>query len=89
MTITESDLRKNIEDLIQYFGEYISSPVSQIIINFAREPRCGDGDIISFSSGCQEKNICIPITIRIGKTTINKWYCEKCAQNFIRILKFN
>jgi hypothetical protein len=88
MANSELNLKKNIETLLQCFGEYISSPVSKIIINFARDPKCGDGDIISFSSGCNKKNLCVPITIHIGKCTINKWYCENCAKNFIQIIKF-
>ncbi len=87
MTNSELYLQKNIDILIDSFGEYLSTPVSQIIMNFARDPQCGDGERIRIFTGCKQKNLCIPITIQIGKSRINKWFCINCAHNFTRILK--
>ena len=70
--------------IIVMFEDYFSLPVSEIIWNFARKPICGDGDKISFVNGCEKKDTkFIPTTIRIGTHTINKWYCEDCANKFI------
>jgi len=87
MPTSELYLKENIELIIHYFGECVSSPVSQIIMNFAREPECGDGDRIRIFTGCKQKISCIPVTIRIGNLKINKWFCENCSKNFTRILK--
>ena len=74
--------------IIIMFEDYFCLPVSEIIWNFARNPICGDGDIVSFANGCKKRDTkFIPITIKIGNSIINKWYCEDCAHVFATIFK--
>ena len=61
----------------------LNNDVFNIIWNYVKYPKCGDGSSIKIIKGCgfnKENDNCMNLDIKINKKKYYKWYCNRCIK---------